>query len=180
MRRAIPSLLFLAFVLACQGDGPTEPTEEFEAFNLAAKLRGPPDLSGLLPELERRVFIHYRSGFGKPEGRGKKPPKEETSQCFSFMANGAGWNVVEPYVTTFALPTDTWDAVAGPVPISSATEQSSGRFPCSRATSMKSTVRSSAHTPMQSTPIQTSSPSRWSGVSSLAHHASAVSSNGIY
>ncbi len=106
------ALLVVVLVIGC-ADGPTMPPSDVaastEEFNLAARLVGPPDLSGLLPELERRVFIHYRSGSARPEGRSKKPPKEETSQCFSFMANGAGWTDVEPYVTTFALPTDTWD-----------------------------------------------------------------------
>ena len=70
MRRPIAPLLLLTLVLACQGDGPTEPTEQAEPFDLVAALRGPPDLTGLLPELERRVFIHYRRGFERPDGAG--------------------------------------------------------------------------------------------------------------
>ena len=122
MRRTIAPLLLLTLVLACQGDGPTEPTQEVEAFDLVAALRDPPDLSGLLPELERRVFIHYRRGAVRPDnpgggngnGNGKEDPPEEepsTSTCFSFLANGAGWNAEEPYVSTFPInsPVDTWN-----------------------------------------------------------------------
>ncbi len=126
MRRSIAPLLLLTLVLACQGDGPTDPTQEVEAFDLVAALRGPPDLTGLLPELERRVFIHYRRGAARPSNPGggngngngngeDDPPEDESSQCFSFLANGAAWNAPEPYVTTFALPTATWDAVGADI-----------------------------------------------------------------
>ncbi len=75
---------------------------------LHERLTSPPDLSGLLPQLERRVFIHYRRGFAKPEGKGKTT-KSNTSQCFSLLAKGASWKTVEPYRTTFAVPVGMWE-----------------------------------------------------------------------
>ena len=73
MRRALSVLIFALAASACQGDSPVGPT----APDLHASLLAAPDLTGLLPQLERRVFIHYRRGFARPEGRGKKPPKEK-------------------------------------------------------------------------------------------------------
>ncbi len=113
MRRAVPFLLLTAAVLACQSDNPVGPT----APGLHERLTSPPDLSGLLPQLERRVFIHYRRGFARPEGRGK-PTKNGTSQCFSLLAKGASWKTVEPYRTTFAVPVGTGEFnndIFGPV-----------------------------------------------------------------
>lgn len=104
MRRAVPFVLLTAAVLACQSDNPVGPT----APGLHERLTSPPDLSGLLPQLERRVFIHYRPGFAKPEGRGK-PPKKGTSECFSLLAKGASWKTVEPYLSTFDVPVGTWE-----------------------------------------------------------------------
>ena len=90
---------------------------------MVAALRGPPDLSGLLPELERRVFIHYRRGFargGNANGNNngnEDPPEEGASTCFSFLANGAAWNGVADYVSTFAITTSVgeWNAAANNV-----------------------------------------------------------------
>ncbi len=104
MRRAVPFLLLTAVVLACQSDNPVGPTVP----GLHERLTSPPDLSGLLPQLERRVFIHYRRGFAKPEGRGK-PTKNGTSECFSFLAKGASWKTVEPYRSTFPVPVRMWE-----------------------------------------------------------------------
>jgi hypothetical protein len=104
MRRAVPFVLLTAAVLACQSDNPVGPT----APGLHERLTSPPDLSGLLPQLERRVFIHYRPGFAKPKDRGK-PPKNGASECFSLLAKGASWTKPEPYRTTFPVPAGTWE-----------------------------------------------------------------------
>ncbi len=108
MRRAVPFVLLTAAVLACQSDNPLGPT----APGLHERLTSPPDLSGLLPQLERRVFIHYRPGFARPKDRGK-PPKNGTSECFSLLAKGASWKKVEPYLSQSSLslgvPVATWE-----------------------------------------------------------------------
>ncbi len=105
------ALLVVVLVIGC-ADGPTMPPSVVAVppaeFDLAARLAGPPDLSGLLPQLERRVFIHYRRGFAKPNGRGK-PGGGGGSKCFSLLAKGAKWKTVEPYRTTFAVPVGTWE-----------------------------------------------------------------------
>lgn len=104
MRRTLSFLILTAAVSACQADSPVAPSAQ----DLQASLHSPPDLSGLLPQLERRVFIHYRRGSARPEGRGK-PPKNGTSECFSPLAKGAIWRSTEPYRTTFPLPVATWE-----------------------------------------------------------------------
>lgn len=124
MRRAVPFLLLTAAVLACQSDNPVGPT----APGLHERLTSPPDLSGLLPQLERRVFIHYRPGYAKPEGRGKPKKDNGASQCFSLLAKGAKWKTVEDYRTSVSpLVVGTWNdvqddgfmfgnSVGGPIP----------------------------------------------------------------
>ena len=104
MGRALPFLLLTTVVLGCQSGNPVEPTVP----GLHERLTSPPDLSGLLPQLERRVFIHYRRGFAKPKDRGK-PTKNGTSECFSLLAKGASWKTPEPYRTTFEVPVATWE-----------------------------------------------------------------------
>ena len=122
MRRVLPFLILAVLVVACSGDTPVEPAA---APDLHAKLTGPPDLSGVLPQFERRVFIHYRPGFARPEGKGKPPKENGGSQCYSLLAKGAKWKTIERYRTSVSpLPVATWDAVrdifgapeAGPIP----------------------------------------------------------------
>ena len=48
------------------------------------------------PVLEKKVFIHYKKGYGKPEGTpGKgpspKPPKDEESGYYAFLSKGLKW-----------------------------------------------------------------------------------------
>jgi hypothetical protein len=110
MRRVLPFLIFAVLVVACSGDTPVEPATAPD--DLHAKLTGPPDLSGVLPQFERRVFIHYRPGFARPEGRGKPKKDNGGSKCFSLLGNGAKWKTIEPYSTTFlTLPVATWNEV---------------------------------------------------------------------
>jgi len=50
--------------------------------------------SGEKPPLERRVFIHYRRGFGKPEGTpGRGPPlkEEDHSKHYRLLGKGVKW-----------------------------------------------------------------------------------------
>jgi len=120
MRKALPLLLLLAIaVSACQDDSPVEPLVPAD---LVASLQSPPDLSGQLPGLERRVFIHFRRGFGQPDGVGK--PSDRGAPCYSLLGKGASWKTVEPYLSTFSLPVSTWEfngeifgpSRGGPVP----------------------------------------------------------------
>lgn len=48
----------------------------------------PPGLENL-PQLEKRVFIHYKKGHVKPENPGAKKDKEAT--CYGFLAKGLKW-----------------------------------------------------------------------------------------
>lgn len=108
MRRLLPLVILSVLVVACS-DTPQEPAT---APDLHARLTGPPDLSGLLPELERRVFIHYRPGYAKPEGRGKPKKDNGASECFSVLAKGARWKTVEDYRTSISpLVVGTWNDV---------------------------------------------------------------------
>jgi hypothetical protein len=119
MRRAFPLLILAITVSACQDDSPVEPTILVDP---EASAQAPPDLSDQLPGLERRVFIHYRRGFEKPDGVGN--PGGGGSRCYSLLANGAHWKTIEPYQTTFSLPVATWEfnnqifgrSQGGPVP----------------------------------------------------------------
>jgi len=48
------------------------------------------------PVLEKKVFVHYKKGYGKPEGTpGKgpspKPPKDEESGYYAFLSKGLKW-----------------------------------------------------------------------------------------
>ncbi|MCZ6761058.1 MAG: matrixin family metalloprotease [Gemmatimonadetes bacterium] len=122
MRRLLQFLIVTVLVMACS-DIPQEPT--VASGDLHARLTSPPDLSGILPELERRVFIHYRPGYARPEGRGKPGGGNGGSSCFSLLANGAKWKTIEPYRTSFAsLPVATWEfnneifgpSESGPIP----------------------------------------------------------------
>ncbi len=109
MRRLLPFLGLTILVLGCSSDAPLAPAA---APDLHAKLTGPPDLSGILPELERRVFIHYRPGYAKPEGRGKPKKDNGASQCFSLLGKGAKWKTVEDYRTSISpLVVGTWNDV---------------------------------------------------------------------
>ena len=53
-------------------------------------------------------------GGGRGNGDEDPPPDEEPSQCFSFLANGAAWDNVEPYVSNFLIdmPVGTWNSQA--------------------------------------------------------------------
>lgn len=114
MRRVLPflGLSLSILVLGCNTDAPFEPAA---APDLHARLTAAPDLSGKLPQLERRVFIHYRRGFAhKPRhpagGGGPGGGGGGTADCYSVLAKGASWTTTEPYFTTFEpLPVATWD-----------------------------------------------------------------------
>ncbi len=108
MRRLLPLVILSVLVVACS-DAPQEPASTPD---LHAKLTAPPDLSGTLPQLERRVFIHYRPGYAKPEGKGKPKKDNGASQCFSLLAKGARWKTVEDYLTSVSpLVVGTWNDV---------------------------------------------------------------------
>ncbi len=49
--------------------------------------------------VEGYAIIHHRSDDARPDGTGKpaKPPKDEASTCYAYMARGAFWRSVEPW-----------------------------------------------------------------------------------
>lgn len=113
MRRVLPFLSSTILVLGCSTDAPFEPAA---APDLHARLTAAPDLSGKLPQLERRVFIHYRPGYEhkpkhNPGGGGPEGGGGGSSNCYSVLAKGASWKTTEPYRTTFEpLPrVTTWE-----------------------------------------------------------------------
>ena len=54
--------------------------------------------------VEGYAIITYKEGFGKPEGTPGNGPdkpddgKEDTSDCYAFLAKGAKWKTIEPYI----------------------------------------------------------------------------------
>lgn len=42
------------------------------------------------------AIIHYKEGFGKPPWAGK--PDGGTDDCYEFLARGAKWKTIEPYI----------------------------------------------------------------------------------
>jgi len=48
--------------------------------------------------LTKITLIHYRKGYGKPDGVGKpkKPPKD--SACYTYLSKGAKWKTTEDYL----------------------------------------------------------------------------------
>jgi len=46
------------------------------------------------PRLEKRVFIHYRKGYGKPDwtpGKGPSPKEEDHSRHYALLGKGVKW-----------------------------------------------------------------------------------------
>ena len=87
--------LALAALSACDDSGPTAPAEDPAFVTGANPGEGvPPGLQDRGP-LERVQFIHYRRGLAKPPWAGGGGAN--TSNCYAFIANGAGWRQAEPW-----------------------------------------------------------------------------------
>ncbi len=48
--------------------------------------------------VEGFAFVHYKENFEKPTGRGENVRALPTSSCYKFLATGAKWKSVEPYL----------------------------------------------------------------------------------
>lgn len=48
--------------------------------------------------VEGYAFVRYKKGFGKPDKPGKPSKPSPTSSCYEFLARGAKWKTVEPYL----------------------------------------------------------------------------------
>lgn len=89
-------------------------------------LAGKPD--AVPPPLEKRVFIHYRKGYGKPDwtlGKGPQPKEENHSDHYSLLGNGVKWkatpvsyvidpdnpqNLTEDFIAAaISLSAEEWD-----------------------------------------------------------------------
>jgi len=80
--------------------------------------------------VEGYAVITYKEGFGKPPWAGKPggPDNGDTSDCYAFLAKGAKWKTIEPYIVdptnirgldesfvsnNLAFDIDKWEAAAG-------------------------------------------------------------------
>ncbi|MHC4533580.1 MAG: matrixin family metalloprotease [Planctomycetota bacterium] len=88
----------------------------------------PSDGKGYNRILEKRTFIHYKKGHGKPSwaGGGKGGGKDEEEGYYSYLAKGARWKVTENYrlnpwnnddapdiYMAVALGMDAWETAPG-------------------------------------------------------------------
>jgi len=122
MKYALTCLAAAALLVAGCDHSPPTSTGDFDP-SPVAKPGAPPGLSVAslkqpvsidLPDgrvLERRVHIFWRKGHGpqhnnakggngggKPDKPGGGKPGGGTSDCYSYLANGAKWKVTEPYM----------------------------------------------------------------------------------
>ena len=85
---------------ACADDSPLGPAPRSDAAAPAMEL--PKGLADRGP-LERVQFVHYPRGFARPPGAGGGRGGggggggKDTSSCYAFIANGAGWTNPEPW-----------------------------------------------------------------------------------
>ena len=82
MRKIVVLLISLMLVLSIVA------STSFVTFAYAKK---PDDVP---PLLEKRVFIHFRKGFGKPDGtpgRGPPPKEEDHSKHYALLGKGVKW-----------------------------------------------------------------------------------------
>jgi len=81
--------------------------------------------------VEGYAIITYKEGFAKPSGtpgNGPDKPDDDTSDCYEFLAKGAKWKTIEPYIVdptnirgidedfisnNLAFDIDKWESAAG-------------------------------------------------------------------